>query len=90
MLVNVWLEECFGITLKDLQNDSRFYKKNGSEKKDITRKFYNIYAVTQKQYDEWETVVKKILYKKLGVSKAFFDKNWEMTCLNCAPSIKIK
>ena len=88
MLVDVWLEEFFNITLKHLETDSRFYKKDGTFKQDATRKFYKIYAITEEQHIWWSDLMMKILPKKFKTSKEHFKKSWSFMYLNCAPSVK--
>ena len=86
-IVDSWLFEYHGTTMEEV---SKGYTKNKDGEYDPadTSKFYNDYAITQEQHDEWEDMIYKVLPKKLGMSKNLFERSWAMTRLNCAPSIK--
>lgn len=88
MLVDVWLEEFFNTTISVLKTDKRFYNKDGTEKDDISRKFYKAYQVTEEQHDWWENLMFEIMPKVLKVSKAYFKRGWWSLSLNSAPSVK--
>jgi len=86
-LVDSWLITFFNTTLSEVEKD---YTKDESGKfsPEDTRNFYKKYSISQEQHDEWEKAVKKILRKKLRLSKKFFDRSWPLTYLNVAPSTK--
>ena len=90
LLVDVWLEEFFGITLQSLVGDPRFYHKNTDFKKNSSALFYKTYSVTEEQYNWWNDLMMEILPKKHKVSKEVFKKTWGFLHINCAPQINYK
>ena len=51
-------------------------------------KWFDLYPVTEKQYDKWEVWCKKKLRKYY--SEGHFKASWGWITLNCAPNIKSK
>lgn len=49
-------------------------------------KWFDLYPVTKKQYDEWEAWCKKKLRKYYP--KGHVNKSWGWISLDCAPNIK--
>lgn len=62
-LLNVWLEEFFSTTIKEVDDTPEFMHPKDR------RRFYDRYTVTQDQYDWWESVVIVCLKKKFGVQE---------------------
>lgn len=85
-LINSWLKEYFDTTLYEV----KIYYENddGTLKEDATRSFYEDYAVTKEQHDAWDKGVRQILRKKFRMNKDMFDRKFQFTYLNTAPSIK--
>ena len=87
VIVNTWLQQYFNITLKEVEKD---FKKDedGNFLPGETKRFYQKYAITQEQHDEWDSQIRKELKKKLRLSKSMFDRQYPFIYLNTAPSIK--
>jgi len=49
--------------------------------------WFNLYAVTQEQHDEWERWAKEFIRKKTKYSKKLIEYGWGMVYLDCAPNI---
>lgn len=55
-----------------------------------TPKWFNKYAVTQEQHDEWVEWAKEHIRKITKYSKRYIDRHFWSVYLNYAPSIKTK
>lgn len=53
-----------------------------------TPKWYELYAVTQEQHDEWEKWAKEYVRKTCKVSKKLVEHDWCWIHLDAAPDIK--
>lgn len=83
-LVNWWLEKYHNTTLDKVLEDNPEWKGTPSNH---TRDFYNKYAVTQEQHDEWEIWAKDYTKKVTKVNKSVFKNTWPWVYLNTAPNI---
>jgi len=86
-LIDTWLKQFHDVTLAEIEGDYE-RDKDGVLMIDETRRFYDEYAVTQEQHDEWDKQVRKELRKKLRMSKQVFDRGYVFVYLNIAPKVK--
>lgn len=85
-LLNLWLEKYHNITFQQVKDTHPEWVEHPEEH---TRDFYNKYAVTQEQHDEWVKEAKELLRKKYKMSKRMVDKGWWSVYLNCSPSVEL-
>ena len=84
-LVNWWLEKYHNTDLTKILEDNPEWKENPL---DHTRDFYNKYAVTQNQHDEWVVWAKGYVKKVTKCSNNFLEAQWPWIYLNTSPTIK--
>jgi hypothetical protein len=83
-LLDLWLVKYHNTTMQKVREEHTEWMENPQEH---TRDFYQKYAVTQEQHDEWEKEAKLLLRKKYRISKWMVEKGWWSVYLNCSPSI---
>ena len=83
-VINWWLEKYHNTNLDQVLKDHPEWDDGENHSRD----FYNTYAVTQKQHDEWHKWFIDTVAKTHGTSKKWARKNTCFDYLNVAPSIK--
>ena len=83
-LINWWLEKYHDTNLDKVLEDNPEWKENLQTH---SREFYQKYAITKKQHDEWLQWAQDYTKKVTGIKGKLFDKNWCWVYLDCAPSI---
>jgi len=83
-LVNWWLEKYHGTNIEKILEENPKWKENPSEH---TREFYEKYAVTQEQHDEWLQWAKEYTKKVTKVRGELFNRSWGFVYLDCAPQV---
>lgn len=84
-LLDWWLDKYHNTSIERVLEDHPLWKAHPEEH---TRDFYEEYAVTQEQHDEWEKWAKAYTKKVTGIKGKLFDRSWPLTYLNVAPNIK--
>jgi dTDP-D-glucose 4,6-dehydratase len=80
-IMNWWLVPYHGKTIEEIFEANPEYK-------DDNRKFYQDYAVTQEQHDEWYELALDKLQKSLKWKRDMVKREFAMPYLNLAPSVK--
>jgi hypothetical protein len=83
-LINWWLEKYHNTNLEKVQEENPEWKENPREH---TRDFYEKYAVTQEQHDEWEKWAKEYTKKVTKASKRLLERSWGLVYLQTSPQI---
>lgn len=84
-LINLWLEKCHGVKFEHIFKVHPEWEKDEEK---YTRDFYQTYAVTQEQHDQWYEEAITLMSKRLKMSKKSIKNQFTFTYLNVAPSIK--
>ena len=84
-LINWWLDKYHNTNMDEVKASHPEWMKDPSAH---SRDFYQEYAVTQEQHDEWNEWAKETLRKSTGYSKKYIDKAWPWVYLNVSPSVK--
>jgi len=84
-LIDWWLTKYHNTTLKEVEDTHPEWMEDPQKH---TRDFYQTYAVTKEQHDEWETWAKEYTKKITKIKGRIFDKSWCWVYLDVAPSIK--
>lgn len=85
-IVNAWLVHYFGKTYEEVE--ATYKDENGVLPADISRQFYQDYALTKEQYEEYELALKEFICKKFNMPKKRYDRDFGLSRLNIDPSIK--
>ena len=85
VLIDWWLEKYHGTNLKEVSENNPEWI---AEPEKHSHNFYEKYAVTQEQHDEWEVWAKAYTKKTTGVKGKMFDRSWGLVYLNVAPQTK--
>jgi len=83
-VINGWLTKYHNTTLKEVEDSHPEWMENPEKH---TRDFYQTYAVTQEQHDEWHKWMIDAIAKSHRLSRAYVKKHSWAIYLNCAPSI---
>ena len=90
-IVDVWLEEFHGTTYKEEEEKGIYYGVTTEiEDREGKKEFLPSFMVTKEQHDWWESKMKEILPKVLGVSKKRFERSWWLILLETSPMIKYR
>jgi hypothetical protein len=81
------VEEEYKLKMDDKDVSSEEKTTIGENLGKASREFYETYAVTQEQHDEWEKEAKMLLRKKYKIPKWTVDRGWWSVYLNCSPSV---
>ncbi len=81
--INKWLEY-HNITLEEILDNNPEWKKDPQSH---TRDFYEQYAVTQEQHDEWYDWAIERLSKYYRFSKKYCKRMFALSYLNVSPNI---
>ena len=84
-LIDWWLGKFHQTTLTEVESQHPEWM---AEPEKYTHDFYEEYAVTQEQHDEWEKWATATLKKQTGRSGIYFQRSWAWVYLNVAPEIK--
>ena len=49
--------------------------------------WFDLYPITQEQFNEWEKTSKEMIRKSYRLSKRYVDRKWGFICLDCAPNV---
>lgn len=71
--------------LKDFSPEQQMEISDNMHK--ASREFYETYAVTDAQHDEWNAWAKEYVRKVTKMSKKYIDRAWWSVYLNCSPQI---
>lgn len=77
--INEWMIPYHGITIEEA------YEKDPWPD---SRTFYQRYAVTQEQHDQWNDKAKEMFGHHFRLSKSNVDRHWGLTYLNVSPTVK--
>lgn len=83
-LLNKWLGDYHDTSLEKIIEEHPEWEENPQEH---TRTFYEMYAVTQEQHDEWHDWMIRTLAKHFKTSLKYMRQHSWMIYLNTAPNI---
>lgn len=83
--IDWWLKKYHNTTLKDVEDTHPEWLKDPQKH---TRDFYEAYAVTQEQHDEWHEWFLSEVMKRFKYSKKLARRRTAFDYLNVSPSIK--
>ena len=80
-IINWWLVPYHGTTIEEIFEKHPEYAEDN-------RKFYQDYAITQEQHDEWYDLTIERLSKSLRWSKKMTKREFSFPYLNLSPTVK--
>ena len=83
-LINWWLEKYHNTKLEKILEENPEWKENPREH---SKDFYEKYAVTQEQHDEWEKWAKEYTKKVTKANKRLLERGWGFVYLDTSPQI---
>ena len=78
-LINGWMVKFHGLTLEEAWNKDPWID---------SKEFYDRYAVTQEQHDEWREWMIKTIVKESKLPRNYVERSASLIYLNCSPNIK--
>lgn len=81
--LNLWLEKYHNTNIEEVKKLHPEWM-DGNHARD----FYNTYAVTEQQHDEWYEEVIALIQKHWRISKKRAKRDFALPYLNCAPNVR--